>query len=144
MTLPELPSFVRSRTDLDGYTLYRSSSPRRDRDVGCVVLVTVDTDSEATARAWVDSVFVALASEPNPHPGGLSAAFHIRDDGKRVINVAEWVSAQDHIDAMSDGNGIGSPTADWRRVQNFPGVRHVSVERYRPAARPHAGPSRTA
>lgn len=138
MTLPALPSFFRSRTDLDGFTLYRSSNPRPDRDVGCVVLVTVDTDSEATARAWVDSVFVALASEPNPHPGGLSAAFHIRDDGKRVVNVAEWVSAADHLDALSGGGGVGSPTADWRRVQNFPGVRHVGVERYEPLAKVQA------
>ena len=138
MTLPELPSFFRSRTDLDGFKLYRASAPRGDREVGCVVLVTVDTDSEATAKAWVDSVFVALASEPNPHPGGISAAFHIRDDGKRVVNVAEWVSAADHVDAVSSGNGVGSRTADWRRVQNFPGVQHVGVERYQPLAKVEA------
>ncbi|GAA3676242.1 antibiotic biosynthesis monooxygenase [Lentzea atacamensis] len=138
MTLPVLPQFVRSRTDLDGYRLYRRSYPSRGRQVGCVVLVTVDTEDEATARAWVDSVFVALASEPNPHPGGITAAFHIRDDGKRVINYAEWVSAQDHVDAVSGGNGVGSRTADWRRVQNFPGVQHVSVERYQPLAKVQA------
>jgi hypothetical protein len=137
MTLPALPSFFRDRTDLEGFTLYRSSNPRGDRHVGCVVLVTVDTDSVATARAWVDSVFVALASEPNPHPGGISAAFHIRDDGKRVINVAEWASAADHVDAVS-GGGVGSQTADWRRVQNFPGVQHVGVERYEPLAKVQA------
>jgi hypothetical protein len=139
MTLPVLPPFVRSRTELDGYTLYRSGDPRGDKKVGCVVLVTVDTEDEATARAWIDSVFVALASEPNPHPGGISAAFHIRDDGKRVINYAEWVSAQDHLDAVSAGsNGVGSRTADWHRVQNFPGVQHVGVERYQPLAQVHA------
>ncbi|MEU0884730.1 hypothetical protein ABZ345_39575 [Lentzea sp. NPDC005914] len=139
MTLPQLPSFVRNRKELDGFTLYRSGEPRGDKKVGCVVLVTVDTDNEATARAWVDSVFVALASEPNPHPGGVSAAFHIRDDGKRVINVAEWVSAEDHADAVSAGsNGVGSQTADWRRVQNFPGVQHVSVQRYEPLAKVQA------
>jgi hypothetical protein len=101
--------------------------------------VTVDTEDEATARAWVDAVFVALASEPNPHPGGISAAFHVRADGKRVINYAEWVSAQDHLDAISAGsNGVGSRTADWHRVQNFPGVQHVGVERYQPLAQVHA------
>jgi hypothetical protein len=139
MTLPQLPSFVHNRKELDGFKLYRSGDPRGDKTVGAVVLVTVDTEDEATARAWVDSVFVALASEPNPHPGGVSAAFHIRDDGKRVINYAEWVSAEDHIDAVSAGsNGVGSPTADWRRVQNFPGVQHVSVERYQPLAQVEA------
>ncbi|MET8757094.1 hypothetical protein [Lentzea sp. NPDC004782] len=135
MTLPVLPPFVRSRTELDGYTLYRSAGPSGDEEVGCVVLVTVGTEDEATARAWIDSVFAALASEPNPHPGGISAAFHIRDDGKRVINYAEWVSAEDHLDAVSAGsNGVGSRTADWHRVQNFPGVRHVAVERHQPPA----------
>ncbi|MFJ8961007.1 hypothetical protein ACIRG5_16625 [Lentzea sp. NPDC102401] len=138
MTLPELPSFVHDRKNLDGFTLYRSGDPRDRREPGCVVLVTVDTDSEVTARAWVDSVFVALASEPNPHTGGISAAFHIRDDGRRVINYAEWVSAEDHVDAVSSGGGVGSATADWRRVRNFPGVQHVSVERFRPLAKVQA------
>lgn len=132
MTLPELPAFVHGREEIDGFTLYRSGGPRDQREVGCVVLVTVDTDDETAARAWIDSVFVALASEPNPHPGGISAAFHIREDGRQVINYAEWVSAQDHVDALSDGNGVGSRTADWRRVQNFPGARPAGVERYRP------------
>jgi hypothetical protein len=133
MTLPPLPPFVHDREKIEGFTLYRTSgSASGRRPVGCVVLVTVDTEDEATARAWVDSVFVALASEPNPHPGGISAAFHIRHDGKQVVNYAEWVSAQDHADALSDGGGVGSQTADWRRVQNFPGARGVGVERYRP------------
>src|ERR1044071_1201856 len=84
MTLPELPAFVRGRDELDGFTLYRTGGMTSgSRSVGCVVLVTIDTDDEATARAWVDSVFVALASDPNPHPGGISAAFHIREDGRR-------------------------------------------------------------
>ncbi|SEQ51525.1 Antibiotic biosynthesis monooxygenase [Lentzea xinjiangensis] len=140
MTLPELPSFVRDRTDLDGFTLYRTGGTAGgDRTAGCVVLVTIDTDDETTAKAWVDSVFVALASEPNPHPGGISAAFHIRDDGRQVVNYAEWASAQDHADAVSDGNGVGSVTADWRRVRDFPGVRHGGFARYRPRAEAQRG-----
>lgn len=139
MTLPALPSFVRDRTDLDGFKLYRTGGMAAgSKSVGCVVLVTIDTDDEATARAWVDSVFVALASEPNPHPGGISAAFHIREDGKQVVNYAEWVSAEDHLDALSSDGGVGSATADWRRVQNFPGVQPVSVERYQPLAQVQA------
>lgn len=135
MTLPELPAFVRDREKIDGFTLYRTGGMAgADGKVGCVVLVTIHTDDEATAKAWVDSVFTALASEPNPHPGGISAAFHIRDDGRQVINYAEWVSAEDHADALSDGNGVGSATADWRRVQNFPGVGQGGFVRYRPRA----------
>lgn len=140
MTLPELPSFVRNRTELDGFTLYRTKEPPRDKPVGCVVLVTVETDSEATARAWVDSVFVAMASEPNPHPGGVSAAFHIREDGKQVVNYAEWVSAEDHEDAVTRTSlrGVGSDTKDWERVRNFPGVRHGGFTRYQPLAKVQA------
>ncbi|WP_053733053.1 antibiotic biosynthesis monooxygenase [Nocardia sp. NRRL S-836] len=140
MTLPQLPSFVRDRHDLDGYALYRSGGPRDDREPGCVVLVTVDTEDEATARGWVDAVFAALASEPNPHPGGISAAFHIRADGKRVVNYAEWVSAADHEDAVSrtPRGGVGSETADWKRVVEFPGVQHGGFVRYAPLAKVQA------
>ncbi|MCG8922388.1 antibiotic biosynthesis monooxygenase [Lentzea sp. CC55] len=133
MTLPDLPGFVRDRKEIDGFELYRTagtSSP--DKPVGCVVLVTIDTDDEAAARGFVDAVFVALASEPNPHPGGISAAFHIREDGKQVINYAEWVSAEDHADALANGVGVGSATADWRRAQTFPGTRQGGFVRYRP------------
>lgn len=133
MTLPDLPGFVRDRKEIDGFEHYRTagtSSP--DKPVGCVVLVTIDTDDEAAARGFVDAVFVALASEPNPHPGGISAAFHIREDGKQVINYAEWVSAEDHADALANGVGVGSATADWRRAQTFPGTRQGGFVRYRP------------
>ncbi|MGW6935932.1 hypothetical protein ACWGE0_38155 [Lentzea sp. NPDC054927] len=136
MTLPELPSFARDRKELDGFKLYRSVGPKNDKKVGCVVLVTIDTDDEATARGWVDSVFVAMASEPNPHPGGVSAAFHIREDGKQVVNYAEWVSAEDHEDAVTRTSlrGVGSDTTDWERVRSFPGVSHGGFTRYQPPA----------
>ena len=133
MTLPELPGFVRDRKEIDGFELYRTAgASSSDKPVGCVVLVTIDTDDEAAARGFVDAVFVALASEPNPHPGGISAAFHIREDGRQVINYAEWVSAQDHADALANGVGVGSATADWRRAQTFPGTRQGGFVRYRP------------
>lgn len=140
MTLPVLPSFVRNREELDGFKLYRTSEPAVGRTAGCVVLVTVDTDDETTARAWIDAVFTALASEPNRHPGGISAAFHIREDGKQVINYAEWVSADDHEDAVSRTplRGVGSDTSDWERVRNFPGVRHGGFTRYQPLAQVEA------
>jgi hypothetical protein len=140
MTLPELPSFIRDRTELEGFTLYRTKEPARGKPVGCVVLVTVETDSEATARAWVDSVFVAMASEPNPHPGAVSAAFHIREDGRQVVNYAEWVSAEDHEDAVARTplRGVGSDTVDWQRVRTFPGVRHGGFTRHQPLAKVQA------
>lgn len=136
MTLPALPSFIRSRTEIDGFTLYRTGESADGKKVGCVVVVTVDADDEVTARAWIDTVFTALSSDPQPHPGGISAAFHIREDGRQVINYAEWVSAEDHADALARtaGRGIGTRTADWARVLDFPGVRQGGFERFSPSA----------
>jgi hypothetical protein len=82
-------------------------------------------------RAWVDAVFEALQSEPNPRPGGLSAHFHLSTDGTRVLNYAEWESAQAHIDALAaPGDGVGSSTSQWERVQTWPGLKSSTVNRY--------------
>ncbi|WP_432083076.1 antibiotic biosynthesis monooxygenase family protein [Streptomyces sp. WAC 04229] len=100
---------------------------------GCVVIVDIEFESPDPdrQRAWVDAVFEALESEPEQHPGGISAHFHLSTDGTRVLNYAEWESAQAHIDALAaPGEGIGSATAAWRRVQNWPGLKSSTVTRY--------------
>ncbi|MET9444922.1 antibiotic biosynthesis monooxygenase [Streptomyces sp. NPDC006610] len=123
------------RLRLGRYRHYRST-PRRDTAPpvpGCVVVVDVEFDGPdpERQRAWVDAVFEALASEPEPAPGGISAHFHLGTDGTRVLNYAEWESAQTHIDALAaPGDGIGSATAQWARVRNWPGLMSSSVARY--------------
>lgn len=100
---------------------------------GCVVIVDVEFEGPdpERQRAWVDAVCEALASEPNPHPGGISAHFHLSTDGTRVLNYAEWESAQAHIDALAaPGDGVGSATSAWERVQNWPGLKSSTVGRY--------------
>lgn len=122
------------RVALHRYRRYRSAGlPGEGRVPGCFVTVDVEFEGndEARQRAWVDAVFEALESDPAPHPGGVSAHFHLGTDGSRVLNYAEWESARAHIEALeSPGNGVGSPTPQWRRVQRFPGLKRSVVKRW--------------
>ncbi|KND44818.1 MULTISPECIES: antibiotic biosynthesis monooxygenase [Streptomyces] len=124
------------RVGLGRYRRYRSltgDGDRADRVPGCVVIVDVEFEGPdpARQRAWVDAVEEALAAEPHPHPGGISAHFHLATDGTRVLNYAEWESARHHVDALaSPGDGVGSPSALWQRVQTWPGLRSSTVRRY--------------
>lgn len=126
----ERPGLTRTRR-------YRSGGPAEgdDRTPGCVVLVDVEFEGpdEGRQRAWVDAVFDALADDPAPHPGGISAHFHLSIDGRRVLNYAEWESERAHREALAaPGDGVGSRTPLWERVQRFPGLRGSTVRRYRP------------
>ncbi|MFC9466596.1 antibiotic biosynthesis monooxygenase [Streptomyces coelicoflavus] len=124
------------RLALNRYRRYRSAT-REDRAAavvpGCIVIVDVEFEGPDPdrQRAWVDAVFEALESEPDPHPGGISAHFHLGTDGTRVLNYAEWESAEAHLDALAaPGDGVGSATPQWERVQNWPGLKRSTVGRY--------------
>jgi quinol monooxygenase YgiN len=123
------------RVRLGRYRRYRSltGGDHDTRVPGCVVIVDVEFDGPDPdrQRAWVDAVEEALATEPNQHPGGIAAHFHLGTDGTRVLNYAEWESAQAHVDALAaDGDGVGSPTEAWHRVQTWPGLKGSTVSRY--------------
>ncbi|MFG3109222.1 antibiotic biosynthesis monooxygenase [Streptomyces tendae] len=124
------------RLGLGRYRRYRSARPEGPAAAvvpGCIVIVEVEFDGPDPdrQRAWVDAVFEALQSEPNPRPGGLSAHFHLSTDGTRVLNYAEWESAQAHLDALAaPGDGVGSSTSQWERVQTWPGLKSSTVNRY--------------
>ncbi|MGW3291662.1 antibiotic biosynthesis monooxygenase family protein [Streptomyces sp. NPDC001002] len=123
------------RVGLGRYRHYRSLGPadRGGRVPGCVVIVDIEFEGPdpERQRAWVDAVAEALASEPAPRPGGISAHFHLSTDGTRVLNYAEWESAQAHVDALaSPGDGIGSGSELWTRVQTWPGLKSSTVSRY--------------
>ncbi|PTM91816.1 antibiotic biosynthesis monooxygenase [Streptomyces sp. VMFN-G11Ma] len=125
------------RLGLGRYRRYRSGVRDGDTRVpGCIVIVDIEFEGPdpERQRAWVDAVFEALASEPTPHPGGISAHFHLSTDGTRVLNYAEWESAHAHLDALAaPGEGIGSSTEQWHRVQTWPGLKSTTVSRYRHA-----------
>lgn len=135
------------RVALHSYERYRSTRLRADDDTrvpGCVVIVDVEFDGPDPdrQRAWVDAVFEALETEPSLHPGGISAHFHVSLDGTRVLNYAEWESAAAHVEALAaPGDGIGTATPQWRRVQTYPGVAGGGVKRYTPALSLSAGVS---
>ena len=122
------------RLGLGRYRRYRSA--RRDGDPrvpGCVVIVDIEFEGPdpERQRAWVDAVLAALEAEPEPHSGDISAHFHLSTDGTRVLNYAEWESARAHAEALAaPGDGVGSATELWRRVQNWPGLKGSTVSRY--------------
>ncbi|MFJ2610109.1 antibiotic biosynthesis monooxygenase [Streptomyces sp. NPDC087425] len=123
------------RLGLGRFRRYRSLGPadRGGRVPGCVVVVDVDFEGPdpERQRAWADAVADALTHDPDPHPGAISTHVHLSTDGARVLNYAEWESAQDHIDALAvPGDGIGSPADRWRRVQTWPGLKSGTVRRY--------------
>ena len=116
------------------YRRYRSGTRPDAPEPGCIVAVSVEFDGpdEARQRAWVDAVFDALASEPEPPAGGIGAHFHVSTDGTRVLNYAEWVDAASHVAAL-ERSGIGAVGSGpkWRAVQTFPGLKASRVTRYR-------------
>lgn len=121
--------------EVDGavaYRRYRSAGlgSTGDRPVGCVVLVSAEFDRPGVAEEWVDLVFEALASGES-HPGGIGACFHVSTDGTRVLNYAEWTSAQAHQDALERGNGSVGLGEAWRRVQSFTHLTGGEVRRHR-------------
>ncbi|MFE7336823.1 antibiotic biosynthesis monooxygenase [Streptomyces griseus] len=126
------------RLALHTYELYRSG-PRAEgdtRETGCVVIVDVEFDGPDPdrQRAWVDAVFEALGEEVELPAGGIAAHFHTSADGTRVLNYAEWESAEHHIAALAaPGEAVGSPSPLWERVQKYPGMTGGGVNRYTPA-----------
>ncbi|MFF0447760.1 antibiotic biosynthesis monooxygenase [Streptomyces sp. NPDC004609] len=124
------------RLGLDSYRLYRSGAdPDDDRVPGCVVIVDVrfDGPDAGSRRDWVDSVFAALGSGDGGHSEGISAYFHISTDGTRVLDYAEWVSADGHRESLARAGGGGEAVGDeWRKVQSYPGMTGSRVDRYTP------------
>ena len=122
------------RMGLGRYRHYRSGVQGAETRVpGCVVIVEIEFEGPDPdrQRAWVDAVFEALESEPDQHPGGISAHFHLSTDGTRVLNYAEWETAQAHIDALDRAwRRVGSATREWERVQTYPGLKRSVVTRY--------------
>ncbi|MCB5182940.1 antibiotic biosynthesis monooxygenase [Streptomyces antimicrobicus] len=124
------------RVGLHSYERYRSLSTGGDGAVrvpGCVVVVEAEFDGAGTARAWVDLVIEALATDPALPAGGLSGTFHLGTDGARMLNYAEWTSEEAHIEALaSPGAGIGSDTEAWAAVQAHAGMTTNRFRRYLP------------
>lgn len=90
------------------YLLYRSAFTPGARGPqapvpGCVIAVSIEFEGpdEERLRRWVDGWFRGDESEVDDFDGLLAAHFHVSTDGTRVLNYAEWVSEQAHIDALA-------------------------------------------
>lgn len=128
---------------IERVALHRYAPPYRsiategdDRIPGCVVIVDVEFDGPDAdrQRAWVDGVIEAVETDPKLAPGGISGHFHLGVDGTRILNYAEWESEQAHIEALArPGEGVGSPSPQWAKVREYPGVTGGRVRRYLPA-----------
>jgi hypothetical protein len=118
-----------ARLKVTAYRRYRSTTAlTAPPPTGCLVTVTVDFDGPdpRRQRAWVDNTFAAAGTvDPSPDAGMLAAHFHVSLDGTRVLNLAEWTSAQAHRDALA------MPAPPFRaRVRAFPGVISSVAQRY--------------
>lgn len=81
------------------------------------MLVTINFDAPDSdrTREWTDAAFAVPGGDTTP-PGLIAAYFHLSVDGARVLNYAEWTSA-DTNRAMADGAS--------QRIQEDPQARHV-------------------
>jgi hypothetical protein len=126
------------------YRRYRSGTRPHAPAPGCVVIVSVEFDAadEARQRAWIDTVFEAMAAETSPPAGGIAGHFHVSTDGRRVLNYAEWVDEASHAAALArSAQGTVGIGPKWQDVRAFPGVVSSGVRRYQLARRlaPAAG-----
>lgn len=95
-------------------------------DGGTVLTYTQWANGEAD-RAFLAGLTGAEPVAYEPHPGGISGHFHVSDDGMYTLNHAEWTDEQAPRDAV-ESSGQGS--ADWRGVQESPGVKSGQARRY--------------
>lgn len=117
------------RYGLGSFSLYRSHYLDETMLTGCIVAVQVEASSAVLQKQWIDAVITALQEDEIP---GLRAAhFHICDDGKHIINYAEWASEAAHERAMRPGKGISQIDSEaWKKVQTMPGITQQGFKRY--------------
>ncbi|MBB5934643.1 antibiotic biosynthesis monooxygenase [Streptomyces zagrosensis] len=133
------------RSGVTPYRRYRSAfTPEADGVgapvPGCVIAVSIEFDGpdEERLRRWVDGWFHGDEAELDDAFNGLLAAhFHVSTDGTRVLNYAEWVSEQAHIDALAGVHDTHTESPEesaeddqWRSQLTFPGLKATGFKRY--------------
>jgi hypothetical protein len=85
-------------------------------------------------RSAVDAIARTWQSRPWPDVGLLSYSVLTGEDGDTLLHYSQWVPSRTTGVALAGpGNGVGSRTQAWERVQNYPGTTGGSVRRYTPA-----------
>ncbi|WP_330231107.1 NAD(P)H-binding protein [Nocardia sp. NBC_00508] len=127
-----LPEIVRS--DTTTHRLYRRVVPHESLPVGCVVVVSFDTDSQETGRTFVDTLLDRFHPIHDPDPkktaGMISNNFHIATDGTGVINYAEFVDVDAHR-GIVDGQ-LSSNDAVPKMIASMPGLTPLGFQRFLP------------
>ncbi|MFJ1800403.1 antibiotic biosynthesis monooxygenase [Streptomyces sp. NPDC088180] len=94
---------------------------------GCVVTATFDVDGAERQDRVIDSLVDVLdvpsAEQP---PGMLSANFHTSVDATRVLNYAEWTSAEAHLAFLDSTTRVKTLRASGA----VPGVRPIGFKRF--------------
>lgn len=99
------------------------------RAPGIIAFAEIDVDDTDSAQGLLDAVTQALSADPEPdHPWGISANFHVRADGRRVVNISEWTSEEHHQQGFTDTSRSHRPA--WQRISTLPGVRPIGVRRF--------------
>lgn len=97
---------------------------------GIIAFAEIDVDDTDSAQGLLDIVTQALAADPEPdHPWGISANFHISTDSRRMVNLSEWTSEEDHQQGVTDTSRSSRPA--WLRLKALPGGHPIGVRRFR-------------
>lgn len=115
------------------YRVYRSAARANAPIPGCIVIESVELEAPDSGRQrlWVDTLLTEMEVEPEFPSGRISGHLHLSEDGKTVLNYAEWTDSQSHEDAIAKtGNGGGGSNAKWQLMRNFPGIKSHRFERF--------------
>lgn len=110
-------------------TPHRSYVSEDQRPPRCLVVVRQPMHSADTGIAadWIDTVITALKSGTGRTDGLIAATFLVNSAGDVALNLAEWVSADAHCDALRTADfgtqGSVGNSAQWRATRDHPGAK---------------------
>jgi hypothetical protein len=113
------------------YRRLRSGVSDPQRQPGCVVVTLLPTRDAAQAQALADAAFAALQDGAHALRGLIASHLHLSDDGRGLLDYAEWSSAEAQRRALR------------REPERLPLAAHpgARVRHYRPRALAWSGAS---
>ena len=70
---------------------------------GGLYTLAIEFETDPTkAEAMIEAIAEVVERWFGPDPRFVSASFHLSDDGRRVINYAQWTSREDYQAFMDD------------------------------------------
>jgi hypothetical protein len=112
------------------YRPYRSGMFRKpEEEPGVLFVIDLDLGGPGRAQDWIELIFEAIAADGQPPAGLMAGHFYMSDDGRRAVNLAEWVSAEAHAEAVATSAGFMGGGPGWSKVRAF-AEGHVKSEHY--------------